>query len=198
MSPSYLKLAHERASQVHANYCQPEQFGYDFRDWVSPYTKSASRVGEIAFVLQDWASETALCSGVNKTIQEFGRDPAVKTNIYLEKLLSRVFGLSLEDVYVTNAFPFVKSGGMSSPIPFRDVVACVKQFAKRELELAQPKVTCALGAVAFRALAANGIAATRLPHPAARIGSVEKHEEIWRSKLCSLNLSPLQRASRFP
>ena len=188
MSPAYLKLAYERASQVHSTYRQPEQFGYDFRDWVSPYTKRASRVGGVAFVLQDWASEAALSSGVNPAIQEFGRDPTIKTNIYLEKLVFRVLGLSLDDVYVTNAFPFVKPGAMSSAIHFRDVVACVKQFAKRELELAQPKATCALGTVAYRALAANGIAAIQLPHPAARIGRVEKHEEIWRSKLCGLAL----------
>jgi hypothetical protein len=53
----YLDLAYKCATTFFPGYKQPEEFGYDFKDWVSPYTKTAHALDGIAVVLQDWSSE---------------------------------------------------------------------------------------------------------------------------------------------
>jgi hypothetical protein len=88
-----------------ARVSAPEDFGYDFRDWVSPYTKTACRLGSVAVVLQDWASADGLRAGPDPEVQEYGRTRGLRTNRMLEALLGRVFGLTLAEVYATNAFP---------------------------------------------------------------------------------------------
>ena len=185
MPPEYLELAEERASTCWLPHKQPEEFGYDFRTWVSPYTKGAYKYGGLAFVLQDWASADGLCGTINPEIQRYGRTPALMTNVRLEHLLGRLLGLRLADVYVTNAFPFVKAGGMSASLRDSDVRRAARRFAVRELELAKPRLVLALGGVAYSALGHCGVSCIRLPHPAARIGSTAKHESAWRAALAS-------------
>ena len=107
------ELAQSRVQARWPGYQQPEDFGYDFRDWVSPYTKPACTLGGIALVLQDWASADGLRGGPVPDIQEYGRTRGLRTNKVLESLLDRV-SLALADVYATNAFPFIKRGGMSN------------------------------------------------------------------------------------
>lgn len=182
MSIEYLALAAERAAAECAPHKQPEDFGYKFASWVSPYTKGANRMGGLAFVLQDWASEEGLRK-FNPDIQLHGRTPELLTNTRLEQLLKRVFDLGLADVYITNAFPFVKVGPMSAAIPVRDVRKAARRFLWRELQLVKPTHVFALGAVASKALCECRIASIRLPHPAARIGGLEKHEAAWRAAL---------------
>src|SRR4051812_22739203 len=109
----YRDLALLRVQTRWPGYQQPEDFGYDFREWVSPYTKTACALGGIALVLQDWASADGLYGGPDPDIQEYGRSRGLRTNKVLELLLRRVLGLALADVYATNAFPFIKPGGMS-------------------------------------------------------------------------------------
>lgn len=183
MPKAYLTLARKRAASTCCPYKQPEAFGYDFREWVSPYTKGAHKLGGIALVLQDWASEDGLSGPKNCEIQAYGRTPGLRTNRNLEQLLERVFRLSLADVYATNAFPFVKPGSMSGPLRRADVNAIAKCFLFWELNIAKPKVVLALGAVAYAALHHVGISCVRLPHPAARIGGIDKHEQDWRTAL---------------
>jgi hypothetical protein len=182
MPPAYLELAFERFNESHSRYRQPEHYGYDFREWVSPYTKGAHRIGGIAIVLQDWASEDGLLGEVNTDIQALGRNPLLRTNRVLEELLKRVFGIAIQEAFVTNAFPLVKPGGMSSQIPLADFKLYVERYAKRELRLVQPTSILALGSLTFRALSECGVVAVPLPHPAARIGSVDAHERIWRAQ----------------
>jgi hypothetical protein len=123
MPSQYLSLARERAQSRAGPYRQPEEFGYDFREWVSPYTKGAHRLGGLALVLQDWSSTDALSAGFDPSIQEHGRNVRLLTNTRLEAILARVFDLQLTDVYATNVFPFVKPGGISASIPREDVLA---------------------------------------------------------------------------
>ena len=182
MPCEYLALAAVRATAECTPYKQPEAFGYEFASWVSPYTKGAHRMGGLAFVLQDWASEEGLRE-FNPDIQLHGRTPELLTNLRFEKLLNRVFGLALAEVYVTNAFPFVKTGSMSAAIPARDVRDAARRFLLPELQLVKPTRVFALGAVASMALNECGTACIRLPHPAARIGSLERHESVWRAAL---------------
>lgn len=106
----YRELARSRVQARWHGYQQPEDFGYDFREWVSPYTKTACTIGGIALVLQDWASADGLRGGPVPDIQEYGRTRGLHTNKVLEALLGRLFGLALADVYATNAFPFIKPG----------------------------------------------------------------------------------------
>jgi uracil-DNA glycosylase len=179
----YRDLAELRASTRWPAYQQPEDFGYDFRDWVSPYTKTACRLGSVAVVLQDWASADGLRAGPDPDVQEYGRTPGLRTNRMLEALLGRVFGLTLAEVYATNAFPFVKSGAMSSALPLADVVQAVRLFAAAELVIARPTIVVAAGALAHSALSRVGVASVRVPHPAARIGTIGAHELAWRTAL---------------
>ena len=183
LPPEYSELARSRVQARWPGYQQPEDFGYDFRDWVSPYTKTACTLGGIALVLQDWASADALRGGPVPDIQEYGRTRGLRTNKVLESLLDRVFGLALADVYATNAFPFIKRGGMSNAIPFGDVVKAVRLFAAAELAIVRPTMVIAVGAVAHAALERVGISSIRVPHPAARIGNGGAHELAWRKAL---------------
>ena len=188
MSPEYLSLAQKRVEAICSPHKQPEDFGYDFRTWVSPYTKGAHKVGNVALVLQDWASADGLGVEPDPDIQLYGRTRNLLTNVRLEQLLREVLGLRLSDVYATNAFPFVKAGGMSASIRRRDVQNAASQFLALELKLANPAVVLALGAVAHSALLGCGVPCIRLPHPAARIGNVTQHERIWRAALSSASI----------
>lgn len=184
MFRSYKCLAAERARSAPAGFLQPEAFGYDFRDWVSPYTKDACRPGAIAFVLQDWASASGLQGPLDPRIQELGRDPDRITNRRLEALLSDVLGTSLCEVYATNVFPYVKPGTMSAAIPQAVVNSTAQAFTAKELALAKPKLVLALGKVAQRALSTAGIDCVNLPHPAARRLDTADQARIWRSAIC--------------
>jgi uracil-DNA glycosylase len=137
----------------------------------------------MALVLQDWASAEGLSGGFDREIQEHGRNLRLRANQVLEQLLLRIFGVTLADVYATNAFPFIKSGSMSSALPLGDVVRAVRLFAAPELALAEPTRILAVGRVPFTALQRVGIASTPVPHPAARIGNVAAHERAWRRAL---------------
>lgn len=183
MIPEYLALAHERASTRWPGYRQPEDFGYDFRAWVSPYTKGACHSGGIALVLQDWASSDALSKKWSSDIQEFGRDPQLLTNRRLEAILKSVFGCGLPDVYATNIFPFVKGGSISAPLAHNDVIAAARRFALAELAIARPTTVIAVGRIAHAVLEALQVEHLSVPHPAARIGSLATHISRWRVAL---------------
>lgn len=111
----------------------------------------------------------------------------MRTNQNFEALLDRVFGCGLREVYVTNAFPFVKQGGMSSSIPSRDLVRAARIFVREEVRLVRPTLVLALGASVHTALRRVGIASIRLPHPAARIGNLAAHEAAWRRALDAMS-----------
>jgi hypothetical protein len=183
LPPDYLALAAKRVAAQCSPHKQPEDFGYNFRRWVSPYTKGAHRLGGIAVVLQDWASADSLAGPLNPAIQLQGRTPTLLTNVRLEHLLEQVFGLRLAEVYATNAFPFVKAGGISAHLRMGEVRDAASEFAIRELELAKPTVVLALGAVAHAVLRGFDVDCVRLPHPAARIGGASRHEAAWREAL---------------
>lgn len=183
-SKSYQELAQARASTRYLDYGQPEDFGYDFRQWVSPYTKGAHATGSVAIILQDWAGADLLAKGVDPVIQACGRAPSIKTNVYLEQLVKRTLGLTLDGTYVTNAFPYIKSGSMSSALPIEHVRYTVERFTKPELSLAEPRMVLALGRQVSASLRRAGVAHIELPHPAARIGNLDAHEKRWRDALC--------------
>ncbi len=177
---SYESLAIRRSNTRWPGYGQPEDYGYDFREFISPYTKTAgNRDADVMLVLQDWASHEGLrVRGVDPEIQRLGHDPTITTNKRLKSLLQRHLGLRLEDTYGTNAFVFVKPGGMSGNIPMADVRRSVAEFTVHEVKLVEPRVVLALGARVHAALTSEGIKAVALPHPAARISKVAM-DEAW-------------------
>jgi hypothetical protein len=63
-------------------------------------------------------------------------------------------------VYATNAFPFIKRGGMSSALPFGDVVKAVRLFAAAEFAIVRPTMVIAVGAVAHAACRLTGLQPT--------------------------------------
>lgn len=174
----YEGLAKRRAEARWPGYAQPEDYGYDFRSFVSPYTKTAgNRNADVLLVLQDWISHDGLIKrGVDQDIQRLGHDPSIRTNKTLKRLLRRYLDLALTDVYGTNAFVFIKPGGMSAGLPFRDLTRSIRQFTKLEIEIVQPKVVLALGSAVASALKGCEIDCVALPHPASRIGSEAMHE----------------------
>ena len=88
-------------------------------DHVSPWTKSGCNVdAEIMIVGQDWSSSDALGRDPpDLHSAALGFSPKFPTNSNLDDLLERHFGLDRADCYLTNLFPFVKSGNASAGIP---------------------------------------------------------------------------------
>jgi restriction system protein len=85
---------------------------------VSPFQRSAGNVDSpIVLVLQDWCSDDYLSGPRNEDLITLGYDPRLPTNVNLIKLLRAHLGLDLDDVYVTNLFPFIKPGGMTNAVP---------------------------------------------------------------------------------
>ena len=122
-------------------------------DFVSPFTKTAGNADAKVFVLlQDWSSDEELSRGLDDVTMELGYDPTQPTGRNLKRLLEVTFGLSLKDVYGTNLFPFVKSGGVSKSIPQRDLVRAAREFALPQIEIVGPRLVVCLGLVTFEAL----------------------------------------------
>src|SRR6185312_1982768 len=119
-------------------------------DFVSPYTKTAGAVdAEIMVMLQDWASDEVLSDKLHEPSATLGHDPSLPTNRNLNRLLNKTFGLTLQDIYGTNLFPFVKPGGMSKCIRQVDLNAAARQFALPQVRIVNPKLLICLGLVTF-------------------------------------------------
>lgn len=181
--PAYVALARKRVETDWPPFQQPEDFGYDFRDWVSPYTKGANQMNGIAIVLQDWASADGLQGPLDGDVQRIGRTRSLLTNRRLENALKTSLGLRLDQTFATNVFPFIKPGGMSANLRLKDLVSSAESFTKKELEIVQPKTIVALGVQVQKALGRAGIDAIALPHPAARGMSGQDYCELWQNAL---------------
>lgn len=122
-------------------------------DHVSPYTMSAQNCDADVFVLlQDWASADGLMGFVEQESIELGYSPDLPTNRNLIRLLDAHFGLALADTYATNLFPFIKPGGMTASIPFRDLVKAAQEFALPQVSIVRPRLVVCLGLQTFRAM----------------------------------------------
>jgi len=183
VNPQYSALASNRVRTRWAPYKQPEDFGYDFRTWVSPYTKGANCIGGIAIVLQDWASADGLKGGPDPDVQRYGRTRTLLTNRRLEAALLGATRHKISQTYVTNAFPFIKPGGMSSGLRLSHLIKTVREFTLPELELVQPRILIVLGAQTTLAFERCGVDAISLPHPAARGMSSDDYVGVWREKV---------------
>lgn len=175
-----LRLARKRAASRWDGYRQPEDYGYEFSDLVSPYTRTAGNVdADVMLVLQDWASHDALSGAFDPVRARYGHDPGRTTNKRLKALLRCHLGLRLEDAYGTNLFPFIKIGGISASIPASDLTRAAREFARPQVEIVSPRIVVALGSATAKALSSAGVAHIRVPHPAARI-STHDMELAWQ------------------
>jgi len=130
-------------------------------DYVSPYSKGAhNHDADVMIMLQDWSSDDALRRSSGPS--ELGRDPNLPTNRTLDRLLSDTLGLRLEDTYATNLFPFIKGRGLSTRIPFADLVLAAKEFALPQIRIVAPRLVVCLGKNTFNAIrvaaSQNGLA----------------------------------------
>ena len=122
-------------------------------DLVSPYTKTAGNIdADVLVMLQDWASDEFLKGPFHEPSAMLGHTPTLPTNRNLKRLLSINFGLTLQEIYGTNIFPFVKLGGMSASIRQADLIRAARQFALPEIQIVQPKLVVCLGLVTSNAL----------------------------------------------
>jgi len=101
---------------------------------------------------QDWTSEEQLRGPVNDHSVMHGYDPDAVTNINLQRLLKEHLGKEFSDVYATNAFPFIKPGGISAPIPAAHMRLAVKEFLLPQIEIVEPQIVICLGLSVFNAL----------------------------------------------
>ncbi len=133
-------------------------------DFVSPYSKSAHNINsEVMFFLQDWSSDSSLSGEIDRDSVEFGFTRNKPTNQNLIKLIENHYSLSLNQVYISNLFPFIKLGQMSATIKRSDMLLATKGFGYPQIEIIRPKIVICLGLItfnAFRALFGLNIAKT--------------------------------------
>jgi len=149
------KLANRRKEARWPRYCNLADYhcGVFECEFVSPYTKSAGNVDSPIFVLlQDWVSDEYLRAPINADTLRLGYTPDMATNRNLESRLSQHFRRSIRDVYGTNLFPFIKPGGMSSRIPWNDLVRAAEEYALPQVEIVKPLLVIALGLSTFQAM----------------------------------------------
>jgi len=150
-----LRLAKERQSTRWPEYsCIGDYHGGVYEcNFVSPYTKTAGNVdAEIMVILQDWSSDNSLSGPFDEDSATLGYSRHVETNINLIRLLHETFGVTLQDVYGTNLFPFIKLGPMNAPIPQRDLIRAASEFALPQIRIVNPKLVICLGCKTFDAL----------------------------------------------
>ena len=191
------------------NYKQPENFPlncdkkYNFK-WVSPITESAQNVNsKIVFVLQDWASaEMDVLKIHSPFVAKKGYDCKAKSNLVLEANIKMYFGIEYKDVFITNLFPFIKSGNASSYIPQELLDKFFEPFCLSQIEIIKPKVVICLGKRVYHTFRKNLTTLTRKGsneyfkhnnilyynqlHPSARL-SQSKVESCWKNMIKKIN-----------
>jgi hypothetical protein len=114
--------------------------------FVSPYTNSAANADSwIVVILQDWSSEVSLARHFDAETAKIGHTPRIPTNRNLKAMLKIVFSLSLEQIFVTNVFPFIKRGLMSSPIPSNDMNKAFSDFCLPQIRIVRPRLVVCCG-----------------------------------------------------
>ncbi|MHB1156330.1 MAG: uracil-DNA glycosylase family protein [Phycisphaerales bacterium] len=138
----------------HLNLSDAEFYGGRFEcDYVSPYSRCAGNVtSDILVFLQDWTSnapkkECELCD-----MAKYGRTPSRITNKKLDRLLETHLKRSIEQVYATNLFPFIKRGSMSQGIYLKDLSRAAAEFALPHIKILRPKLVIVLGMASWNAI----------------------------------------------
>lgn len=150
-----LALAKLRQSKTYSGYTAIGDYneGAYECDYVSPYSISShNENSDVLVVLQDWCSEEGFGEKICEETLRYGYTPSVKTNVYLKALLLEYFSLTLEEIYSTNLFPYIKPGSMSDDIAANDLLNSAKEFTIPMIEIIRPKIVVCLGKDTFNAL----------------------------------------------
>jgi hypothetical protein len=147
-------VAHRKASRWEGYGCIGDyQNGIFECDFVSPYTRGAKNLdASVMVLLQDWSSDQWLREPTDSESIKRGHGLKVRTNIELKRLLKDTFGLELQDTYSTNLFPFIKQGGLSTPIPQKVLISAAREFAIPQINIIKPRLVVCLGLNTFNAL----------------------------------------------
>lgn len=124
---------------------------------VSPYTRGAGNCDSPVFLLlQDWCSAKFLqdlTEEQRKSVADLGRASWLPINQNLTALLERHVGMTLEQCYATNLFPFIKpSAEMTAAIEREDLRRVAREFAIPQIRIVQPKQVICLGSEVFRSV----------------------------------------------
>jgi len=185
------KLGLKRQAGAYAGYENlPSVYETDF---VTPITKSACNVDSLAvFVLQDWSSSENTRDIIDPVRASLGYTPGIPTNVRFQRLLASTYSLRYQDVYITNLFPFIKMGNMSTAIPMYDLDRAFNDFFWREILVVDPKFVVCLGQTVYQTFKRNLNGAQYLSdkcfkhetriiygisHPAARISNSRRNSE---------------------
>lgn len=150
------ELATKRKNSLYGGYFNLSDFhnGIYDGDFVSPYTRSAGNLDADTMIIgQDWASQEYLDNEPKDFLVELGYDPSLPTNTNLIRLLDEHLNEELGNTYMTNLFPFIKSGGMSEKIPAKDFEKAAHDFAIPQIEIISPKRVICLGMGVYNTLA---------------------------------------------
>jgi hypothetical protein len=126
--------------------------------FVSPISKTAGNVDSpYVIVLQDWAGDAHLKKvGADVAWREAvireGRDSRLPIHPGLDEFCQTVLGCSVRDIYVTNAYPYVKRGGMSAGLYRPDLQRAVEQILLAELDIVRPRCVIVAGKTATDAI----------------------------------------------
>lgn len=151
-----LELARQRQKSRLEGYATVGDFhgGIFECDHVTPWSKSGCNENATVMVVgQDWSSSDAL-NDLSEVRQRaaFGCSPASPTTTNLDGLLERHFGIRRSDCYLTNLFPYIKSGEPGAHIPIKDLIACARRFTLPAIEIIVPEIVICLGRTTFIAL----------------------------------------------
>lgn len=220
-------LAHLRRkdsfSDFSVSYSQAGEFHEGILDdpsLISPWTKSAGNVdSRVMLVGQDWYSVEGLKSLNPDQLAESARSgqlSGLPTNKNIRKLLREHFDMNLDDVYATNAFPFIKEGAVSSRLFYPDVRAAIKKFLLPQISIVRPSLVICLGAGVFQSLERvlrseqfhkpmvswkqsleaplrfGSASVVGLPHPGglgmAAVGGITEADKFWRQAAIHLKV----------
>lgn len=123
-------------------------------NYISPVSKSAHNLdSKILLILQDWASVESL-NKQEHTPEKInsGIDLTIKTNKNLPIWLEEFFGITFNQTYAINLFPYIKFGNMSAHIPIHDYLYSVKNFIEPFIESFQPSLIITIGVDIFNIL----------------------------------------------
>ena len=149
--------------------------------FVSPYTEGARQVNSPIFVLlQDWVSEDYLRRSPAPELLTLGRDPRLPTNRRLEELLRKHFRRTIDSIFATNLFPYIKPGRIDRAIPFPDLQRAACAFGVPQMQAVAPRLVICLGLSTFNAIRrARGLPAVRPLDKAVRSPFRLGRSQIW-------------------
>jgi restriction system protein len=107
-------------------------------------------------ILQDWTATEDMDKpfDFSSLDHRLGYKPTSPTFVNLKSRLHDHFcGTKLDDVYVTNLFPFIKVGGLRASISSSALLDAAEQYALPQIAIVQPLLVIALGINTFWALA---------------------------------------------